>query len=350
MRKIDFEPKNIIVRMPNWIGDIVMATPVLTDIKTKYPNSALTVMCKAPICEILQYDEDIDELYCFTKQATKLFERRKETKNIISRLKQGGYDLGVLLTNSFSSAWWFWQGGVKNIIGYDCNLRNMLLSYPVKRSENHEKEHQVVFYKKLLAPLGIEVSDTFPRLHMSDKELNNAKTLLYQRGYKEGSPLIGINPTASFGPAKCWPKERFREIIQKLIEEKNCYVVCFGDISSVDLVKEVCWGLSDKVINLAGVTSICELVSVIQLCDVLLTNDSGPMHIAAAVKTPLIALFGSTNRHKTGPYKHGKVIQKNVACSPCYLKVCPIDFRCMKRIAVEEVLQAITDALEKKNV
>ena len=123
----------------------------------------------------------------------------------------------------------------------------------------------------------------------------------------------------------------------------------FGDLVTANLVKEICQGLSPRVINMAGLTSLRELASLISVCDVLLTNDSGPMHIAGAFQTPVVALFGSTNSIVTGPWKNGKVIQKHVECSPCYRRTCPIDFRCMKRIEVDEVVLAIKHALNNSD-
>ena len=167
------EYRNIIVRMPNWIGDMVMATPIISDLRKAYPNARITAMCRAPICDLLREDPEVDELFCFSK--TSSFSRRSDKKNIIEKLRHGKYDLGVLLTHSLSSAWWFWQGGVKTKLGYDCNGRRFLLSEQVPLPENIERQHLVVTYKMLLEPLGISLSDTPPRLFLSDKEVEMAQ-------------------------------------------------------------------------------------------------------------------------------------------------------------------------------
>lgn len=333
---------NILVRMPNWIGDLVMATPVLTDLRKAFPESSITAMCRSPICELLREDASLDELFCFTKP-TNNFLKREEKRDIISKMKGGKYDLGILLTNSFSSAWWFWQGGVKRRIGFASNLRSFLLTdspaYP------KGKMHQVDVYKKLLEPLGISKSESSPRLYVSEKEVEESKELLFQRGYARGKKLVGINPGAAYGTAKCWPPERYCDLAKQLLEE-DVFVVFFGDAASYDLVKAICQGLPSKVMNLAGVTSLRELACLIKDCDVLVTNDSGPMHIAAAFGTPLVALFGSTDDQATGPYGHSSsVITKRVSCSPCLKRVCPIDFRCMTQISVEEVARKVREKL-----
>ena len=329
------EPRNILVRMPNWIGDLVMGTPVLTDLRSAFPKASITAMCRTPICELLQQDAAIDELFCFTKPSNN-FLRREEHRNIIAKIQKGKFDTAILLTNSFSSAWWCWQGKIPRRVGYSAHLRRVLLTDPVAWPK--EKTHQVDLYKKLLSPLGLSHSATAPRLYVSKKEVDESKELLYQRGYVKGSKLIGINPGAAYGSAKCWPPERFRALALELLKEGH--IAFFGDASTFNLVKEICSGLPERVMNLAGVTSLRELACIIKDCDLLITNDSGPMHIAAAFETPLIALFGSTDAQATGPYgKPDAVINKHASCSPCFKRVCPIDFRCMKEISVSEVAE-----------
>ncbi len=334
-----FEPQNFLIRMPNWIGDLVMATPVLSDLRAAFPKASITAMCKKPLCDLLEKDEAIDELFCFTRP-TSSFSRREEYRDIIAKIRAGKYDVGILLTNSFSSAWWFWQGNVKRRIGYSAHFRKMLLTDPLRFSE--EKEHQLITYKKILSPLGISVSQTPPRLYLAEKEIEESKTLLYQRGYIKGKKLIGINPGAAYGSAKCWPPERFRALAMRLLLETDAFVIFFGDAATASLVKEISQGLPERVIDLAGVTSLRELACIIKDCSVLVTNDSGPMHMGAALNVPLVALFGSTDEELTGPYgKEKSVIRKKVKCSPCFKRVCPIDFPCMKGISVDEVIERV---------
>ncbi len=338
-------PKTILVRMPNWIGDLVMATPVLTDLRNAFPNASITAMCRRPICELLKEDASIDELFCFTKPENKFL--RREPRDIIAKIEQGKFDTVILLTNSFSSAWWCRLGKIPRRIGYPDHFRRLLLTDPVPRPK--EKMHQVDLYKRLLEPLGVERSKTCPRLFVTETEVSESKELLYQRGYSKGKRLIGINPGAAYGSAKCWPPERFRALAVDLLTEG--FVVFFGDSSTLGLVKEICKGLPPNVINLAGVTSLRELACIIKDCDLLITNDSGPMHVADAFGTPLIALFGSTDEEKTGPYRQKEsVVNKHVPCSPCFKRVCPIDFPCMKEISVEEVAFSARKLLRRKRV
>lgn len=345
MAKWKNEPKNIIIRMPNWLGDAVMATPVLAEVRKKWPEAKITVMCQSNIAPLVKHDPHINEIFSFKRPSGWL--RRDQYRNIIAPLKHGDYDLGILLTNSFSSAWWFWTGNVKYRVGFKGNFRNFLLNEAVPFPEAIEKQHLVITYKMLLESIGIPLSDTPPKLYISQDEKHAAIDLLTKYGIDlKQNTLIGINPGAAFGTAKCWLPERFQQVAAKLLENPNNYVVFFGDNAGAPLVNDICKQLPDRVINLAGKTSIRELIALIQLCHAFLTNDSGPMHIGAALGVPLVAIFGSTSDVKTGPYKNGVVIHKHVECSPCYKRICPIDFRCMKRIEVDEVYDTIQNLMK----
>jgi heptosyltransferase II len=342
-------PTNIIVRMPNWIGDAVMATPVLTDLKNHWKHAKITVMCQNPIGQVLQQDPSIDAIYNFSRPNGWI--HRLHRSDIVECLQEGKYDLGVLLTNSFSSAWWFVRGKVQHRIGFANGLRNILLDKALPFPKNKETQHQVITYKMLLEPLGIALSSTPPKLFVSAHELNDANQFLKLLGINpEKQIIVGINPGAAYGSAKCWPPERFTGVTQKLLENPDVVVLYFGDGGGATLVNDICKNFPERVINLAGRTTIRELIALIKCCSIFLTNDSGPMHIAAALGIPLLALFGSTNEVKTGPYPQGRVIHKHVECSPCYKRVCPIDFRCMKRIHVDEVYNELKQMLEQNRL
>lgn len=339
------EPKNIIVRMPNWLGDLVMATPVLHDLRQKWPKASITAMCQSNVAPMLEHDPNINEIYRYKRPSGWI--HRRQHLDIIETIQRGEYDLGILLTNSFSSAWWFWRGKVANRIGFAGNLRSWLLNKAPHFPANKEKQHLVLTYKALLEPMGIPLSNTPPRLYVSASEQHAAQELLSNcRISPLNNIIIGINPGAAFGSAKCWLPERFREVTKRLLEDPRVAIVYFGDPGGTPLVNDICLEMGDRVVNLAGKTTIREVIALILQCSVFLTNDSGPMHIASALGVPLVALFGSTSDVKTGPYSGGTVIHKHVECSPCYKRVCPIDFRCMKGISVDEVYASIRKLIE----
>lgn len=322
-----------------------MATPVLADLRSHFPNAQITVMCQGGTASLLEQDPHINEILSYKKPSGWI--HRARNFEMIEELRKGEYDLGVLLTNSFSSAWWFWRGRVRNRLGFSAHWRKPLLNRAVPFPENLETQHLVLTYKALLKPLGIEISNSPPRLYLSEKEINKGKEFLKKFHIVLGKErVIGINPGAAYGSAKCWLPERFIEVTRKLVENPELHILYFGDNLGAPLVNQICQHFPSRVVNLAGKTTIRELMALIKCCNAFLTNDSGPMHIAAALGTPLLALFGSTNEVKTGPYPKGRVIHKHVECSPCYKRVCPIDFRCMKRIEADEVYNELMSVLE----
>lgn len=335
-------PFHLIVRMPNWLGDLVMATPVLTDIRHQWPHAYITAMCQGQTGALLEGNPSINQIFSFSKPRGLI--KKLWNKEIEQPLRKGQFDLGILLTNSFSSAWWFWRGHVKRRIGYEGAGRNWLLTDPIPFPKERDQQHLVKTYKMLLSPLGISLSDTAPALFVSQDEQRAAQNYLSQHGIPTDSYLIGINPGAAYGSAKCWLPERYQEVAKKLLREHpQVSLLFFGDRAGASLVQQICQGLpKERVLNLAGQTTLRQLMAFIQRCQLFLTNDSGPMHMASALGIPLVALFGSTNAVTTGPFKGGKIIHKQVECSPCYRRTCPLDFRCMKRIETHEVYQTLT--------
>lgn len=301
----------ILIRMPNWLGDIVMATPVIEGVRKKYPEAHLTALLPEKLAPLLEKDPHLDQILGFRSRYGSLYQL----------MKQGKYDLGILLTNSFSSAFLMWAAGVKERIGYRGDGRSLFLTRWEKKSG--EREHLVKTYQELL---GGEPS-LIPQLYVEKGER------------KHQGRVIGIHAGSAYGPAKCWPRERFRELAIRLKEEAT--VLFFGDAAGYKEIEKITEGLGEKVINLAGKTTIRELMELMSGCDVIVSNDSGPMHIADALGIPLVALFGSTDPRVTGPFRSKKVIWKKVSCSPCFKRECPIDFRCMKAIGVGEVFDAV---------
>ncbi len=338
-------PQNIIVRVPNWLGDLVMCTPTIHDLKAHWPQAKLTALCQGRLGEMLSHDPHIDEIVTYKNPQHS--NTLKTHKDVILHLQQHKYDLGLLLTNSFSSAWCFWRGNVANRIGYAMHWRQWLLNYPVTVSKNINQQHLVQTYKMLLAPLHIPISPTHPKLYLADNELEEAKTLLAKYGVLKSEYLIGINPGAAFGSAKCWLPERFKELSLRLLQNPNIKIVFFGDQTNAALIQSIVQDLATtKIINLVNKTSLRQLMSLLKQCSVFLGNDSGPTHAASALGVPLVALFGPTTEAISGPNRvNNIIISEHVPCSPCFRRTCPIDSRCMQRITVERVYQAILQLL-----
>ncbi len=338
--------QNIILRMPNWIGDIVMATPVIAAVKKHFQNAQLTVMCQYPASTLLELDPYIDEIFAF-KRSKPVFLRRNAMGSVTENIRDGKYDLGILLTNSFSSAWWFFQGAVKKRIGYTNFPRNFLLTDGLHKPSKNVMVHQVDEYLNLLQLIGIKNQKIAPKLYLSDLEKVEAISKLKRYGIDFSRKIIGVCPGAAYGQAKCWPKEYFIQLLNKFKNQKEkAQFIFFGDMTQAFYIEEICRHFPELTLNLAGKTTIRELMGFVTCLDLFLTNDSGPMHIAEALGGKVLAIFGSTSKERTGPYENGKVLMQQVGCSPCYKRICPIDFRCMKRITPELVFNEIKKMID----
>jgi heptosyltransferase II len=343
MTKINLSSKKIVVRMPNWLGDFIMALPILTDLKNKYSNCHITALCNEPLALLLKNNPYVDDILSY-KRDNKSFLNHYNLSNFFKKLKKEEFDFGILLTNSFSSALWFWLAKVENILGYHANLRAPMLTHPIFPPENKKSQHLIKTYKELLVPLEIPISNTEAKFYFDKEDEENAKKMLKKQKVKEGYFLIGINIGAAYGSAKRWPNAKFKDVAKRLVKEKNCYVVFIGEKSSEEEINKITKNMK-KTINLAGKTNLTELACIIKSCDLFLTNDSGPMHIASCVKTPVVAIFGSTCPIQTGPTFESEVIKKDVKCAPCFKRECPKDLKCMNQISSREVFEKIVKKL-----
>ncbi|MCF7806743.1 MAG: lipopolysaccharide heptosyltransferase II [Simkaniaceae bacterium] len=335
--------------MPNWIGDLVMATPLLEDLRKAFPYAHITALCSESLKGLLENNPHLDTILTFKKEKNQF--KKFFNHNLVRVLRAEKYDLGVVLPNSLSSAFWFFRAGVENIVGFSYPYRRFFFTHAVDVPSNIENEHLVSVYKALLARICIPPSHSVPQLYVSKEERASARDFIMSYGGNAEAKWIGINPGAAYGSAKCWLPERFEAVAQQLIQQDpECQILFFGDEKSREMINGICRALPPQVINLAGKTTLRQMVALIAECSGFLTNDSGPMHVAAALKVPLLALFGSTSDVKTGPYQWGKVIHKRVSCAPCYKRVCPLDFRCMKQIEVDEVITQLMDSMQTRGI
>ncbi len=332
-------PKQLLIRIPNWLGDIVMATPVLEALHQHLPKTSITLMGLEPYQALFKSCPFIQEF--IPLKNSKEIASNSSPQSIVQALQERTFDTALIITRTFRSALHIWRGQIPNTVGFNMDMRRLLLTHPVPHPKNYHSTHRVLTFQKLLKPFGIDSTSAKPKLYTSEEEKNRAKATLCQLGHHEGNQLIGINPGAAFGQAKCWLPENFVQLALQL-QSPDRTIVFFGDKKGQPLVDHICKDLPKQgIINLAGKTTLEELVAHIDNCDAIISNDSGPMHVAAALKRPLVALFGSTSYVYTGPYKHGTVLSADVACAPCFLHECPLDFRCMKRLTVERVRQSV---------
>lgn len=339
----------IAIRCPNWIGDAVMATSCLQEIKTLFPKSHIVGYSHPTIHSLLKNAPFFDDFFSISRA---LNEKSRGEKEAIEKLRQLKPDLGILLTNSFSSAWTMFRANIPIRLGLKGHYRRLLLTHSIDTPYRSTKEHDVETYRQLLNGISgrnCHASSAPPiELFVTKEEIEAMKKRLEDEYsvFSSHHEIIVINPGAAYGSAKCWPPDRFRGLIIKLLEEPKYRIFITGDGSMETMIDDIITRMPPRVYNMAKKTSIRELMALIFLADGVVSNDSGPMHIASALKRPLVALFGSTNPYRTGPFNGGKVLYHPPLCSPCYLRVCPIDFRCMTAISVNEVHTSLIEVMK----
>jgi heptosyltransferase-2 len=357
-------PRRILVRGVNWLGDAVMTTPALLRLRAKFPDAQIALLTPDKLTELWRHHPAVNETIAFTSE-TGLFA-------VAKTLKAGKFDLALVFPNSPRSALEVFLAHIPQRVGYARPLRNFFLTRPIpprqnivamrKRSESEIKtlvsqppatsrpnplsSHHIHDYLHLVAALGANPEPLAPQLFVTLEEVTVAAK---QFGLDQtASPIFGLNPGAEYGPAKRWPAENFIAAAKEIHKRTGCTWLLFGGKSDSPLTASIASALHASDIachDLAGRTSLRELMALLKLCRVLLTNDTGPMHVAAALGTPVVVPFGSTSPELTGPGLPGDprhhLLKSTAPCSPCFLRECPIDFRCMKSLTPEHIVQAV---------
>jgi heptosyltransferase-2 len=358
-------PQHILVRGVNWLGDAIMTTPALMRLREAFPQIRITLLTPAKLAGLWTGHPALDAVLAFEPGAGLL--------SVARQVRSARADLGLLFPNSPRSALELWLGRVPERIGVARPWRNGLLTRAIparaglvvmrKRTPAEVRallqaggvapvaippeSHQLHHYLHLVAALGAKADPLPPTIRVSAAEV----AALRQRfGVSDGQAVLGINPGAEYGPAKRWPAERFAAAARAVRQQTGCRLWIFGGAGDVPVAREIAAALSregagDAVTVLAGQTNLRELCAALKACRVLLTNDTGPMHLGAAVGTPLVALFGSTSPELTGPGLPGvdrhALLRRPVPCSPCFLRECPADFACLLGLTTQEVTAAV---------
>lgn len=339
------ETQNIVIRATNWVGDAVMNTPAVLAVRKAFPDSRITVLAKKWVAEVFEGNPNVDSVITLTKED---LASPSGPWHLGRRLKSEAIHRAYILPNSFSSALSVFLAGIPERIGYALQLRSLLLTQPVRATRELLSCHQVFYYLGLVPETQLTPEECHPRLYPKDKERADAKRLLEAEGVTAKETLIGIGPGAVYGSAKRYPPERFAAVIKALAKEGTRRFALFGSASEQAIAQEVADRSGVRCINLAGRTTLRELIALLEQCHLFLTNDSGAMHVAAALQVPIVAVFGSTNPDTTAPYGEGHIlIRHSVSCSPCLKRECPTDFRCMLDISPEEVAAACEKQLGK---
>lgn len=331
--------QRILVRATNWIGDAVMTTPAIGLVRAAFPDARITILANPMVAELFSPHPWVDEVIVYDRA-----ERHKGVSGrfrLASELKQRQFDLAVLLQDAFDAALITWLAGIPRRLGNRSDGRGFLLTHGFPMSLQPQGEHQTVNYLAMLRHFGISGNDQGQLLATtSDEDLGMAKRL-ENRGIAPSDFVVGINPGATYGSAKRWYPERFAAVAAELAVAWDARVVITGGPGEIAIAADIERELSGSCVNLAGTMTVRELMALIKRCDFFITNDSGPMHIAAAFGVPLVAIFGPTDHASTYPLaEHAIVVRETVACAPCMKRECPTDHRCMTSVTPEVVVAA----------
>jgi len=361
----NYPPRRILVRGVNWLGDAVMTTPALLRLRERFPEAHITLLTPEKLRELWLHHPAINETISFAANEN-LF-------SVAERLRAKRFDLALVLPNSPRSVLEAWMARIPARVGYARAWRNWFLTEAVPTRMGHVRmhkrtpaeisklistgqsatrvsipasAHQIHEYLHLVAALGANPQPLAPQLEITTEEINAARDKFGLTSIS--GPVFGLNPGAEYGPAKRWPAARFNAAAREIQQRTGCTWLIFGGKADVPVAERIAME-SRAALHapccVAGQTSLRELMALLKLCRVLLTNDTGPMHVAAALGTPVVVPFGSTSPELTGPGMPGEprhqLIKSDVPCAPCFLRECPIDFRCMNDITAERVVAAV---------
>ena len=334
----------ILIRATNWVGDAVMSVPALEQVRVRFPHAHIAVLARPWVSGL--YDKSlIDEIVPYT--AGKSWSDLRGKWHLARRLRAMHFDAAILLQNAFEAAAIVWLAGIPVRIGYARDGRGLLLSDPIVVPKPGEiEDHQRYYYLEMLRRAGlIDHLPEVPAVRLP------GIPFLRQEGRKRLEGLwIGVSPGAAYGTAKRWLPERFAEAAVTVATKLGAKVAVFGSPDEQALCETVAGRVREAGLtatNFAGQTNLSEFVEMAAACQAFVTNDSGAMHVASALGVPTVAVFGATDHVATGPTGPlARIIREKVECSPCLLRECPIDHRCMKAVTAERVAAEVLELVQ----
>ena len=333
----------ILIRATNWVGDAIMALPAIRAIRNR-PDTDVSILARSYVADIYRDQNVADELIIYDHRGKHAGISGRE--RLASELRSRKFDVAILLQNAFDAAWLAWRAGIPQRIGYARDARNILLTKAIPLSKPGEiPPHEKFYYLELLRRSGWIDSipdNPFIKLHINEASHTRAADRLASAGVRLDAIRIAIGAGASYGSAKCWPPLRFAELASQLQTQWDADVILFGAAAESDVSSAIASEMKRAPIDLTGKTTIADLPAFLSHCHVFIGNDSGSMHVAAAVGLPAVAIFGPTDPFGTAPVtpRH-TIVRQQPYCSPCFLRRCPIDHRCMTRITTSEVEAAV---------
>jgi heptosyltransferase-2 len=340
-----------LVRAPNWVGDAVMALPALRELRRIFAGSHITLAARPWVLGLYEGERNADSFISLSDQHGPVG-RVTQFVREAGRLRRERFDFAVLLPNSFGAALTARAGGVKRIAGYATDARRFLLDHVIPFEPGYKTLHQVRYYLNIASQIeilitggsNVDFQNSEPRLEVSAEQKQHALSLFERSGVVSGAGqagILAINPGATNSGAKRWPAERFAKTADRLNQQEGFQTVIVGSAGDRPLAEEVATLMRTSAAVIAGQTSIAELKGVLACAQLVISNDTGTSHVSAALGVPTVVVFGPTEHVSTRPLSsHASIVRHDVECSPCMLRECPIDHRCMTRVEVDDVYAA----------
>ncbi|MGV8073080.1 MAG: lipopolysaccharide heptosyltransferase II [Syntrophobacteraceae bacterium] len=325
----------ILIRSTNWIGDAVMTTPAMGAVRAAYPHAEIVVAANPAVSELFAHHPYCDRVLIFDKRGA--HRGLSGFFGFCRDLRMEKFDLAVLFQNAIEAAVMAFFARIPQRAGYRTDGRGFLLTHGVRIGKAERRMHHTDYYLVMLRKLGIGTENGELKLYCRPEEIVEARCLL-----GEDRRWVAINPGAAYGSAKRWFPERFAEVADAVSKDLDARIVLIGGSGETEIGAAIESAMRDKPLNLIGKTSVRLLMAVISQSFLMITNDSGPMHVAAAFDIPIVALFGPTDHTTTSPRSRCvEIVRKDVECAPCLKRFCPTDHRCMKGISVKDVVDAV---------
>lgn len=341
-------PQNVnrlLIRSTNWIGDAVMTTPAVRSIRHNFPGAKISMLAKPWVAQVFAHSSHVDEIILY--DANGRHNGLKGTVRLAKDLRAYRFDAAILLQNAIEAALIAFMAGIPTRIGFDTDARRMLLTHPVHCTKAIKSIHQTGYYLKMLEGAGLVAGEQTLELSVGTENRQLAGRILSAVGITPDIRVVGLNPSATFGPAKQWFPERYAALGDRLNKDLGSTILIFGGPSDRELGQTISRIMAVPALDLSGRTTLGEAMALIDRCDAFVTNDSGLMHVAAGLNTPLVAIFGSTNSTTTSPYSDtSRIVRVPIECSPCMKPVCPLGhMNCMKQVTVDMVFDAVKGLL-----
>ncbi len=324
-----------------------MSIPALREIRRIFPRAQMVLLVRPWVKDVYSAVEFVDQLISYDKERD--HRGLGGLLRLAGELRRKRFDVAILLQNAFEAAFLAWSARIPVRLGYARDARSVLLTHACRVDPAVKSVHQAYYYLGILAGVGLLEDRLWERpgyslnirIGVRAEDQASAQRILGEHGIASGQPVVGLNPGAYYGGAKRWLSDRYAAVADELVRKHGVRIVIFGAAGERRIAEEIAQSMKAVPVILAGKTTLGQLMGLIKECRLLITNDSGPMHLAAALDVPQLAIFGSTSEIATGPLSsRAEVIKHPVDCNPCFLRECPIDFRCMNLISVERVVRA----------